>query len=183
MKTCTKCGLTKPLDMFYRRAASKDGLQAHCKSCAAARQAAYRSANRETIAAKDAAYQAANPEKCAARNAAYHAENREKIAAQKATWQKANPERVVAAWARRRARKLGAAGTFTAEQWQARLSYYGGRCVYCGTTEKITIEHRIPLSRGGSNWPANLAPACGSCNSKKNTKTETEFRTLLEKRS
>jgi 5-methylcytosine-specific restriction endonuclease McrA len=43
----------------------------------------------------------------------------------------------------------------------------------------LSIEHRIPLSRGGSNWPANLAPACKTCNSSKGTKTEKEYRELL----
>jgi len=31
-------------------------------------------------------------------------------------------------------------------------------------------EHRKPLSKGGSQWAANLVPACLSCNSKKNNK-------------
>ncbi|NAE18264.1 hypothetical protein GUJ16_13385 [Enterococcus hirae] len=29
------------------------------------------------------------------------------------------------------------------------------------------IDHVKPLSRGGSAWPANLRPACRTCNSKK----------------
>jgi 5-methylcytosine-specific restriction endonuclease McrA len=30
------------------------------------------------------------------------------------------------------------------------------------------VDHRIPLSRGGSAWPANLVPACKPCNCSKN---------------
>lgn len=33
MKTCTKCGETKPLLEFNKRARSADGHQQHCKSC------------------------------------------------------------------------------------------------------------------------------------------------------
>ncbi len=32
-KTCTKCGIKKNIDLFYKQAASKDGHQAYCKKC------------------------------------------------------------------------------------------------------------------------------------------------------
>lgn len=40
-------------------------------------------------------------------------------------------------------------------------------CAYCGATENITIDHIIPLARGGKHEATNLAPACLSCNSSK----------------
>jgi hypothetical protein len=67
----------------------------------------------------------------------------------------------------RRARKLAAPGTATVDQVLARFAYFGNRCVYCRTTERLTVDHVVPLSRGGSHWPANLRPACISCNSRK----------------
>ena len=117
---------------------------------------------------------------CKACQAVRYAANPEKFRARDAAYRTAHPDKVAAQKARRRARKAGAAGTFSTEQWLARLDYYGGKCIYCGTTDNIQIEHRIPLSRGGTNWPSNLVPACGSCNSKKNTKTEKEYLTLLQ---
>lgn len=91
-------------------------------------------------------------------------------------YSKANPEKLKANWHRRRARKLGALGSYTPEQLQARFDYYGNRCIYCGDQDtKLTIEHLIPLSRGGTNWPSNLAPSCKSCNCKKHTKTHKEY--------
>jgi ribosomal protein L16 Arg81 hydroxylase len=33
MKTCTKCGVQKPLEGFYKNLAKKDGLQHSCKEC------------------------------------------------------------------------------------------------------------------------------------------------------
>lgn len=74
---------------------------------------------------------------------------------------------------RRRARLANAAGTFTQEQWQARYDYYGGRCAYCRCELAINeahIDHVIPVSKGGANWPSNLVPACESCNKSKQTK-------------
>lgn len=48
-------------------------------------------------------------------------------------------------------------------------------CVYCGAVENITIDHVIPLSRGGKHEPANLAPACVTCNCSKGAKLPEEW--------
>lgn len=46
-----------------------------------------------------------------------------------------------------------------------------GKCVYCGSTQNLTIDHVIPRSRGGSNEWNNLVIACRECNHKKGHKT------------
>jgi 5-methylcytosine-specific restriction endonuclease McrA len=38
------------------------------------------------------------------------------------------------------------------------------------------VDHKQPVSRGGSNWPENLAVTCPTCNLRKSDKTEAEFR-------
>lgn len=51
-------------------------------------------------------------------------------------------------------------------------------CIYCITPIQFgqdTLEHRIPLSRGGTHNYNNLAIACKKCNFTKNDKTEQEF--------
>ena len=40
-------------------------------------------------------------------------------------------------------------------------------CVYCGSTENLTTDHIIPISKGGTQDSKNLINACGSCNSAK----------------
>ena len=52
---------------------------------------------------------------------------------------------------------------------------HGRTCFYCGGTEDLTIDHKTPLSRGGSNELTNLVPACRSCNRNKGTKTAEEW--------
>lgn len=84
-------------------------------------------------------------------------------------WCKKNPTRVKAYHAKREARKRNATGSCTPEQLQARFDFYGGLCAYCGKPA-TTVDHVVPLERGGSNWPANLRPACRSCNSSKKDK-------------
>lgn len=70
----------------------------------------------------------------------------------------------------RRARMHNAPGVFDYDKWMERVKYYGWKCVYCGvrlTEQTLTIDHYIPLSKGGSNWPSNLYPACLHCNCSK----------------
>lgn len=69
-KTCTKCGETKPLEMFHKdpRRADRGGLRPHCKACVAAASAAYRAANRGKVKAYRAARYAANPGKIEQQN-------------------------------------------------------------------------------------------------------------------
>lgn len=48
-------------------------------------------------------------------------------------------------------------------------------CTYCGQPA-TSIDHVVPLSRGGNNYEGNLTPACGYCNSSKNNRTVMEWR-------
>lgn len=46
----------------------------------------------------------------------------------------------------------------------------GGRCVYCGSTEELQLDHIIPFSVGGATNVENLQLLCRSCNVKKSNK-------------
>lgn len=85
-------------------------------------------------------------------------------------WQKANPAKVVAYTRIRETRKTQAGGSYTGEEWQAILDCYGHRCRNCASEGKLTVDHIVPVSKGGSSHHWNLAPLCGSCNSKKRAK-------------
>ena len=57
--------------------------------------------------------------------------------------------------------------------------YAADSCYYCGT--KLTdaeksIDHKLPVSRGGTNDPQNLVISCQPCNSRKSNQTEEEYR-------
>jgi len=43
----------------------------------------------------------------------------------------------------------------------------GWKCVECGAHDNLTVDHIIPLSKGGTDDLANLQTMCGSCNSRK----------------
>lgn len=60
---------------------------------------------------------------------------------------------------------------------QRLLEKYDNKCAYCGIDIKdnYTIDHKLPLSRGGDNSFDNLALACRHCNCSKHDKTDVEF--------
>ena len=66
MKKCTGCGVTKPLDDFYKHPATPDGLASKCKDCAKAIVKAARVKNREKYIEYEKA-RASRPDRVAAR--------------------------------------------------------------------------------------------------------------------
>ena len=80
----------------------------------------------------------------------------------------ANPDVCRASDARHRARKLSVPSTLTTAQWKAIVAAYKGKCAYCGAKPKrLTIDHVLPLARGGHHIAGNVVPACMSCNQHK----------------
>ena len=113
----------------------------------------------------------------------YTEQNLEKVKASKREWDKRNPEVRRMCARNRRAKVRGLPGKCSTSQWEARVAYYGNRCRYCGCDGKMTVDHRIPVSRGGTGFPANLVPACLSCNSRKCDMTELEYVDYMRRRN
>lgn len=82
-------------------------------------------------------------------------------------WRVNSPEKMKAIYMRRRARKVKIGGSSTPEQIAGRVAMFGGKCWMCGGPYEH-LDHVIPVVRGGSDWPANLRPACARCNLSKN---------------
>lgn len=58
-----------------------------------------------------------------------------------------------------------------------------GLCGYCGCevpSDKETIDHRVPKSKGGGNQVDNLMFCCRTCNTAKGVKTLEEYRLWLK---
>ena len=60
--------------------------------------------------------------------------------------------------------------------WQQQLSR--GVCYYCGkryVEGDLTMDHRVPLARGGVSSRSNIVCCCKSCNTQKGVRTAAEF--------
>lgn len=86
--------------------------------------------------------------------------------------------------------RLKVKGFHTFEEWQELVVRNNSLCFYCGvltTIEdgptKLTRDHVIPLSRGGTDDISNIVPSCKSCNSSKGDKTLEEWErvTVIER--
>jgi hypothetical protein len=86
-------------------------------------------------------------------------------------WREAHPDawREIARrrYAAKKSARLQALVWADLAQVRRRVDLFNGQCAYCGSAERITIDHVLALSRGGLDESSNLVPACRSCNSSK----------------
>lgn len=148
---------------------------------------AYHEANRDKIAERIRTQRAANPEKQRERMKAWRDANPDKIreysrlyysSEMNKTRYTANPDLYAVGTHRRRAKRYGATGSFTIQQLRAMRKAQDGICIYCQIQHSpyhLTIDHIIPMSRGGSNDISNISLACRTCNFSKNDKLLSEW--------
>lgn len=125
-----------------------------------------------------------NPKKYIDYANAYHQAHKEQVKETMRRWRQRNPERHRLFGNKNRVMRHGRKGKFTRQQLLDKYAYHGWRCYLCKlpiTLKTSHADHRTPLARGGSNWIANIAPACAPCNLKKNRRTESEYRAFLVK--
>lgn len=192
-KKCCRCGDVKPLAQFYPHKETRDRANSSCIVCDQTAAATWRAEHPEYAAKQWAenrdqmsvahrswreAKVAENPDFMKLRHHRYYEANpsiREKAVARAAAYNKAHPEwrRLIsrASGAKRRAQKAGVAATLTTAQVSETFAAFNHACAYCLRTDaKLTIDHVIPLSRGGAHTQENIVPACQPCNSRKHAR-------------
>lgn len=83
-----------------------------------------------------------------------------------------HPNRIAHLKARRYAREKGAEGSHTLSEWDNLKKQFNNKCAICGEEKPLTIDHIIPLSKGGTDYISNIQPLCRNCNSKKSNKLD-----------
>lgn len=72
--------------------------------------------------------------------------------------------------ARRYAREKDAIGSHTLKEWENLKLLFDNKCAKCREAKKLTKDHIVPLSKGGTDFIENIQPMCRNCNSKKHNK-------------
>lgn len=98
-----------------------------------------------------------------------------------AQYAKANPAVIRASHNNRRARKKAAGGRFGKADVLVKLKQQGNACHWCRAPldKGYHVDHVIPLAKGGTNGPENIACACSACNLSKGAKMPWEFANRL----
>jgi len=148
-------------------------------------QAAYTLANRDGLSAKSLIYREENKERLDATKAAYREKNRARLAEYTKNYNAAHPSDRNA---RNSAYRALVAGATIGNMAEIKEIYRKAkeepkvRCYLCGDLIKMGdrhVDHIMPLSKGGSHRPSNLAVACASCNMQKHNKVPEEAGILL----
>jgi 5-methylcytosine-specific restriction endonuclease McrA len=66
--------------------------------------------------------------------------------------------------------------------WRNKISK--GKCYYCNKStpiNKLTMDHVVPLIRGGKSTKSNIVPCCKDCNNKKKYLLPIEWEYYLKK--
>lgn len=145
-KLCLKCNEMKLFEEFSPAPRGLMGLSAYCKPCHAD---TYR-----------------NKEKAVSATKRYRERHRERHLA----------NHRVRMYEYNHRKKVTSDGSVTDEV--LRGLYDSANCHYCGCETPVssrTVDHKMPLARGGGHTASNLVMACFSCNSAKRSLTEEEF--------
>ncbi len=126
-----------------------------------------RARNKQEVQRRTAEWREKNQDHVRQYGENYRIENAERI---KEWWKKNKAKRITYKLIRKQREAL-AQGSFTSDEWEALCSFYENCCLCCGKVAPLTVDHIVPISRGGDNTINNIQPLCGPCNSRKNAKT------------
>ena len=173
LKMCVDCKLMLSVDEFYNSKVNKGGKSTACKGCYYIRQRASVAKNSDRVKQYKIAYKEKNKERLRQQS---RERKQRKIASM-------TPEELAVFRKKRleskrihRALKYGSGGRHSESEWRMLLEICGQRCLACGTFDKLTRDHIVPLSNGGHDGIMNIQPLCWSCNSSKNRHHSTDYR-------
>ena len=175
-RTCTKCKLKLPISAFHKDKQATGGLKATCKKCRINHVKNWYQDNRERQSGKEKVRRRSDKEKYTEKEAKRYIKDREK--------------RIALATEHSHLRRTRKKET-KSERGISKLSLkqkHGTKCYYCGkemdfkvgvgrkfNRDMATIEHLIPLAKGGEHTFENTVLACRYCNLSKSAKSELEF--------
>jgi len=201
MKVCSKCKEVKDESLFGKDKRVKSGLHSQCKTCLSERRRKYYQTHKDDAIVKARKYAIEHPEQTKAANLKWRRAHPEQHHSTYLKWKQNHPERAKASTQKWRDNNLEHVKAVY-RNWviehpeqrknSMRKSHHERRvklastpfpkefklaseCWICGSTEKLTIDHIVPVSRGGDNSIENLTTLCKSCNSSKGSRLYSEW--------
>lgn len=155
MKTCRKCNTKRDELSFRSNPKVKSGLHSWCRPCEREECRKWRESHREYWKARYHLYDkhGLRPPRKRVYRSSTTPERRRKLRQFTS--------------ALRRARILSVICSLTNQEWEKIKESTGYRCVYCGLKLPLTMDHLIPISKGGEHSKSNIVPACKPCNVRK----------------
>ena len=194
-KKCSKCGKYKPLRDFNKRKRGKYGVRSECRICQNEGSIEYRQNNSEAISQRNKKYRENNKEKIATYHKERYQNNKKQISDYHKKYYQINREEILEKHkvynnttkgqiailngrARRRAKECGEG--VTKEQWLEMMNFFEWKCAYSGKylgkeISARSIDHIIPLNKGGEHEVWNTVPMYRPYNCSKQDKDLIEW--------
>lgn len=183
MRLCSKCQEWKSPDEFGK-GSHKDGLSYWCKACYGEynrqRKQTEEYLQRERVWVRDNKRKhRQDPEFVQREREGQRGRNKlrrqdeeykQKENEYRRNRRKDNPEYRAKEQSREHNRRALTKEGYTPEEWIDLCNRYGNRCLCCKEQKPLTVDHVLPISKGGTNTIDNLQPLCLSCNSRKQAK-------------
>jgi hypothetical protein len=169
VKTCKRCGETKPLDQFHKHKETADGYRTCCRKCRSAELNAWRAKAPEATRKKTRAYYSTEEWKEYFRQ--WHLANKATLNARSRQWRIDNPDRHAAKEARRRAAKLKQTPKWADHEKIAAI--YAEAAALRALGLDVEVDHYYPLCGklvSGLHVPENLQLLLSEDNKRKGAK-------------
>jgi 5-methylcytosine-specific restriction enzyme A len=189
-KQCCHCREVLPLNCFQKNRTAPDGLQYRCKKCAKVASTICRAKRGHLWLQKTNPWKNRNREKANASRRSWRAKNSEKVRCENKKYRELrNPFAAAVAAANVRSKRFNAISTLTTAEWREVVERENFVCHICGektslelySPQRLSLDHVIPLSRGGHNVKENVLPAHRRCNQSRLDMLLNEFNDWLKK--